>query len=181
MLVLSSSSSADVRTRSPLYVAAQEDEKFSVTLSGSVIGSTIKAWDASGTAVSLDSFSGGNAVFLSRPSIVRYVYSSADSGNVTAILASDEAKLLAVCSNGIFECKNDDYNQDVLEWLGVPFAEQPVGSLLGKAPQDPDSSDEKKDAKKFGSADVQASSSLYDIGLPNQAEECLNLNIWKRR
>ena len=80
MLVLSSSSSADVRTRSPLYVVAQEDEKFSVTLSGNVIGNTIKAWDASGTAVSLDSFSGGNAVFLSRPSIVRYVYSSDDSG-----------------------------------------------------------------------------------------------------
>ena len=68
MLILSSYSSTDVRTRSPLYVTAQDDEKFSVPLSGSVISSTIKAWDASG---SQDSFSGGNVVFLSRPSIVR--------------------------------------------------------------------------------------------------------------
>ena len=64
MLILSSSSSADVRTRSPLYVTAQDDGKFSVTLPGSVISSKIKAWDASGAAVSQDSFSSGNAVFL---------------------------------------------------------------------------------------------------------------------
>lgn len=182
LLVLPSYSSADIRTRSPLYVTPQEGEKFSVTLSGSVISSSIKAWDASGTVVSQDSFSGGEAVFLARPSVVRYVYTSEKSGDVTAILASDDAKLLAVCSNGIFEGKEDDdyYNQGVLEWLGVPFAEQPIGSLRWKAPQEPKPSDEKKDAKKFGPANIQESSPMYDIGLPNQAEECLNLNIWKR-
>ena len=108
MLMLPSSSSADIRTRSPLYVTAQEGGNFSVTLSGRVISDSIKAWDASGTVVSQDSFSGGKAVFLTRPSIVRYVYSSDESGDVTAILASDDAKLLAVCANGIFEGKVDD-------------------------------------------------------------------------
>ena len=181
LLILPSVSSADVRTRSPLYVTEQEGGKFSVTLSGNVISSTIKAWDASGTAVSRDSFSGGNAVFLSRPSIVRYVYSSSDNSEVTAILASDDAKLLAVCSNGIFEGRLEyGYSSNVLKWLGVPFAKQPVGSLRWKAPQDPTPSDEKKDAKAFGPANVQEPLPLYDAGLPNQAEECLNLNIWKR-
>ncbi|MBQ6971602.1 MAG: carboxylesterase family protein [Synergistaceae bacterium] len=183
ILALSSCSFADVRTLSPLAVSEDSSGKFTVILSGDFLPSTVKAWDASGDVISRDSLSGDAAVFTSRPSLVKYVYQSAESGDVTAILASDDAQYLAYCSNGLFVGKDDDLedNADVISWLGIPFAKSTAGTLRWKAPQDPESSDETKTAQGWGHSCVQGYSSSYENSISPQDEDCLNLNVWKRK
>lgn len=183
ILALSSCSFADVRTLSPLAVSEDSSGNFTVSLSGNFLPETVKAWDASGDVISRDSLSGDAAVFTSKPSLVKYVYQSAESGDVTAILASDDARYLAYCSNGLFVGKDDDLenHDDVISWLGIPFAKSTAGTLRWKAPQDPESSDETKAAQGWGHSCVQGYSSSYEDSISPQDEDCLNLNVWKHK
>ena len=69
----------------------------------------------------------------------------------------------------------------IKNWLGIPYAQPPVGKLRWQAPQPLQPSDKTFDAKKFGAAAVQVvdpteNASSYKI----QSEDCLTLNIWKR-
>lgn len=65
-------------------------------------------------------------------------------------------------------------NGDVNKWLGIPFAEPPVGELRFKAPVAiTKRSSALKDATKFGQACPQLDG---DLGAP-MSEDCLFLNV----
>ncbi len=71
--------------------------------------------------------------------------------------------------------------QGVKTWLGIPFAQPPVGKLRWQAPQPLKPTNKTFDAKKFGAAAVQSvdpteEASAYSV----QSEDCLTLNIWTR-
>ena len=74
----------------------------------------------------------------------------------------------------------------VKTWLGIPFAQPPVGKLRWQAPQPLQPSDKTFDAKKFGNDPIQASMKLGnlvdmpDTGNITQSEDCLTLNIFTR-
>ncbi|MBR4382068.1 MAG: carboxylesterase/lipase family protein, partial [Selenomonadaceae bacterium] len=67
----------------------------------------------------------------------------------------------------------------VKTWLGIPFAQPPVGKLRWRAPQKLQPSDKTFDAKKYGFKPVQ----FYDgegVSKMPESEDCLKLNLWKR-
>ena len=69
----------------------------------------------------------------------------------------------------------------VSTWLGIPYAQPPVGNLRWHAPEPLQPSDKTFDAKKFGAAAVQAVDPTEDANsYVVQSEDCLTLNIWKR-
>ncbi|MBR5912863.1 MAG: carboxylesterase/lipase family protein [Selenomonadaceae bacterium] len=73
----------------------------------------------------------------------------------------------------------------VKTWLGIPFAQSPVGNLRWQAPQPLKASDKTFDAKKFGNDPMQSSMKLGNLAdmLESQniqSEDCLTLNIWKK-
>ncbi|MBO4400827.1 MAG: carboxylesterase/lipase family protein [Selenomonadaceae bacterium] len=71
----------------------------------------------------------------------------------------------------------------VKTWLGIPFAQPPVGKLRWQAPQPLAPSNKTFDAKKYGNDPMQASMKLGNLvdGFPTtESEDCLTLNIWAR-
>ena len=68
----------------------------------------------------------------------------------------------------------------VKTWLGIPFAQPPVGKLRWQAPQPLKPSNKSFDAKKFGFKEIQISDPIADASEIPQSEDCLTLNIWKR-
>lgn len=65
-------------------------------------------------------------------------------------------------------------------WLGIPFAQPPVGKLRWSAPQPLKPSNKTFDAKKFGFTAMQAIDENEGASQNPQSEDCLTLNIWKR-
>ncbi|MEQ9809874.1 carboxylesterase family protein [Streptococcus jiangjianxini] len=74
-------------------------------------------------------------------------------------------------STGTLKGHKDEKNQ-VLEWLGVPYAQAPVGELRWKAPQPPKKWKEEFDATAKGDSFIQLSN-----GEITGTEESLNLDI----
>ena len=70
--------------------------------------------------------------------------------------------------------------QGVKTWLGIPFAQPPVGKLRWQASQPLKPSDKTFDAKKFGFAAMQSVDDRETASLNPQSEDCLTLNIWTR-
>ena len=71
--------------------------------------------------------------------------------------------------------------QGIKTWLGIPYAQPPVGKLRWQAPQPLTPSDKFFDAKNFGAAAVQFFDPTEDANsYKNQSEDCLTLNIWKK-
>ena len=71
----------------------------------------------------------------------------------------------------------------VKTWLGIPFAQPPVGKLRWQTPQPLQASDKTFDAKKYGNDPIQAQmklGNLVDNYPAPQSEDCLTLNIWKK-
>ena len=68
----------------------------------------------------------------------------------------------------------------VKTWLGIPFAQPPVGKLRWQAPQPLKPTNKTFDAKKFGFRAVQIDDGEEDSSTKPQSEDCLTLNIWTR-
>ncbi|MBR3498318.1 MAG: carboxylesterase/lipase family protein [Selenomonadaceae bacterium] len=72
----------------------------------------------------------------------------------------------------------------VRAWLGIPFAQQPVGKLRWRAPEPLSPSNKTFDAKKFGASPIQAAikvdNPVEDDDETPQGEDCLTLNIFTR-
>ena len=68
----------------------------------------------------------------------------------------------------------------VKTWLGIPFAQPPIGKLRWQAPQPLKPSNKTIDAKKFGFSAMQTVDENEDASLNPQSEDCLTLNIWTR-
>lgn len=65
-------------------------------------------------------------------------------------------------------------------WLGIPFAQLPVGKLRWRAPQMLKPSNKSFDAKKFGFTACQEVDENEVASVNPQSEDCLTLNIWTR-
>ncbi|CAN8026738.1 unnamed protein product [Ixodes persulcatus] len=63
----------------------------------------------------------------------------------------------------------------VFAFLGVPYAQRPVGPLRFKKPVPLDTSKGDKDATKLGPACVQ---NFYTVAYSINSEDCLHLNVW---
>lgn len=71
-------------------------------------------------------------------------------------------------------------------WLGIPFAQPPVGELRWKAPQPPTAWQGVREATSFGSHCVQLPSRFAGVaegpqGVPTGNEDCLYLNVYAPR
>jgi para-nitrobenzyl esterase len=65
---------------------------------------------------------------------------------------------------------------EVWEWLGIPFAQPPVGELRWRAPQPIDAWDGVREATSFGEVCPQLSGAKV-VG----DEDCLHINVWRPR
>jgi len=95
---------------------------------------------------------------------------SSDAGS-SAPLGTTAETTLGV-ANGVL------IDEGIVAFLGLPFAEPPVGDLRFKPPVAIDAWDSPVDASEFGPACPQPAESgtgtLYD----DQSEDCLTLNVW---
>ncbi|MBD3879110.1 MAG: carboxylesterase family protein [Quinella sp. 1Q5] len=66
----------------------------------------------------------------------------------------------------------------VKTWLGIPYAQPPVGKLRWQAPQPLKPSNKSFDAKKFGFTACQDIDKNEGASVNPQSEDCLTLNIW---
>ncbi|MDT0645795.1 carboxylesterase family protein [Zunongwangia sp. F260] len=72
-----------------------------------------------------------------------------------------------------------DAEKDLSIYLGVPFAQPPVGELRWKAPQELETWEGVKETANFGPSPVQAR--VFDDMIfrsNSQSEDCLYLNVW---
>ncbi len=79
---------------------------------------------------------------------------------------------------GTFNGFVDD--KGVKTWLGIPYAQPPVGKLRWQAPQPLKPSNKAFDAKKFGFTPMQDVDKTEDASQTPKSEDCLTLNIWRR-
>ena len=93
----------------------------------------------------------------------------------TPCIAADSTS--AVCENGTFVGVLSADN--VITWLGVPYAKPPVGSLRWKAPEAPEASTDTFDADTFSAMPIQVKGEARATGMMPQDEDCLYLNVWK--
>ena len=84
-------------------------------------------------------------------------------------------KLKIYCSNGCMVGRDDG---TVSAFLGVPYAEQPVGELRWKAPVPAADSDEEFDCGTFGNTALQYEWPTEPASSTPKGEDCLTLNIW---
>ena len=68
----------------------------------------------------------------------------------------------------------------VKTWLGIPYAQPPVGNLRWHAPENLLPSDKTFSAKKFGASPMQDKDETEAASMFKQSEDCLTLNIWTR-
>jgi len=73
-----------------------------------------------------------------------------------------------------------DSKYSVCAWLGIPYAQPPVGELRFRAPQPPQAHSGILEAKEFGPACIQEKS-FFSGGksIYGYSEDCLTLNIWR--
>ena len=92
------------------------------------------------------------------------------------VLAADDCT--AKTRYGTFKGFVDE--NGIKTWLGIPYAEPPVGKLRWQAPQPLKPSDKIVDAKKIGFAAMQVVDENEGASTNPQSEDCLTLNIWTR-
>ena len=68
----------------------------------------------------------------------------------------------------------------VKTWLGIPYAQPPVGKLRWQAPQPLKPTNKTFDAKKFGASAIQEDDKIELASQNVQSEDCLTINVWKR-
>ena len=114
--------------------------------------------------------------FIKKTSMAALAFAATASLPIDKVFAADDCavKTRYGTFNGFVD-KNG-----VKTWLGIPFAEPPVGKLRWQAPQKLKPTDKTFDAKKFGFAAMQTIDEYESASLNPQSEDCLTLNIWKR-
>lgn len=66
----------------------------------------------------------------------------------------------------------------VLAFLGIPYAQPPVGALRWRAPQPPGAWEGIRSAAEYGATCAQPRSAMLWFPLVNPGEDCLTLNVW---
>ena len=95
--------------------------------------------------------------------------STTDPGNQPAVTSAETSLGEA---NGVL---TDD---GVVAFLGLPFAQPPMGELRFKPPVPIDAWDSPIDASEFGPACAQPADAGTGTVYTNQSEDCLTLNVW---
>ncbi|MGO8946338.1 MAG: carboxylesterase/lipase family protein [Ktedonobacterales bacterium] len=89
-----------------------------------------------------------------------------------------ENDLVVSTSSGLFRGQVAD---GVASYLGIPYAEPPVGALRFRAPQRFRPTGDVVDASRFGAASIQTIPPFVTWIYPpqdQQSEDCLTLNVW---
>ena len=68
----------------------------------------------------------------------------------------------------------------VKTWLGIPYAQPPVGKLRWQDTQPLKPTNKTFDATKFSASAIQEDDELEQSSANLQSEDCLTLNIWKK-
>ena len=89
---------------------------------------------------------------------------------------SQKDSLKAECYNGTMLGQEED---GVISFLGVPYAQQPVGNLRWKAPAAAEASDEEIECYEFGHTACQYEWPTEPASYYEKGEDCLTLNVWK--
>lgn len=118
-------------------------------------------------AAALFAFCGGNSGYREAK-----LFDYAPNNEITG---SYDKALSAKCENGVFVGKKTG---DVIEFRGIPYAQQPVGSLRWKAPQEPLPSDKVFEAYHDGKSCLQVPDPYERASLYEQGEDCLSLNVF---
>jgi len=111
-------------------------------------------------------------------SIKKYIYIALP---LILILAScgqslPNDSLRTINQGEIIGIESDD---NTFAWLGIPFAEPPVGNLRWKAPIQPKKFDSRFEASKFSQVCFQAEGIMTgNSGGWTGSEDCLYLNVW---
>ncbi len=98
------------------------------------------------------------------------------AGMAMVSCANDTVSLQVKTKQGTLE----GFDQNgVKTFLGIPFAQAPVGELRWKAPQAPQKWDGVREAKTFGNDPMQPNI-FGDMSFrgPKRSEDCLYLNVW---
>jgi para-nitrobenzyl esterase len=66
----------------------------------------------------------------------------------------------------------------VFRFLGLPYAQPPVGDLRWRAPVPPEPWDGVREAVRFGPACPQVTRASADLRVQEQSEDCMYLNVW---
>lgn len=66
------------------------------------------------------------------------------------------------------------------KFLGLPYAQAPVGPLRWQAPQPPIAWTGVRNAKSYGPACPQTTGAVFNLQVDRQSEDCLYLNVWTR-
>ncbi|MBL3655935.1 carboxylesterase/lipase family protein [Fulvivirga sediminis] len=98
--------------------------------------------------------------------------------SIQSILAQKPHSVSLTIQNGKIEGFNDQ-KEHVDKFLGIPYAQPPVGDLRWKAPQPLEKWKGTKEVKKFGATPVQTDV-FGDIVFRSEemSEDCLYLNVW---
>ena len=80
------------------------------------------------------------------------------------------------CNNGMMVGQAEE---GIISFLGVPYAEAPVGELRWKAPVPAADSDEEIICDDFGYTALQYEWPTEPASYEEKSEDCLTLNIWK--
>ncbi|EKM61505.1 uncharacterized protein PHACADRAFT_248163 [Phanerochaete carnosa HHB-10118-sp] len=96
---------------------------------------------------------------------------------VAVATATPDASLVVKVSSGTFQGSTASSPNNTDQWLGIPFAQPPVGNLRFKSPVAlTKPSHSVQDASQFGNACPQVPSDT--LGAP-LGEDCLFLNVWR--
>ncbi len=98
------------------------------------------------------------------------------NGENKEIIGRYNSNLAVKTENGIFVAKK---NRKVHEFLGIPYAKPPIGSLRWRVPQKPDPSDRVWEAYYFGASPIQVDEQTISLKTHRQSEDCLTLNVWR--
>lgn len=96
------------------------------------------------------------------------------SGQAETFVSRWEGGLRVKTAYGAVRGKKDKDN--TIAWLGIPYAQPPIGELRWKAPQDPLPWKGTREAVKFGNRAVQR---RPVAGWIDGSEDCLYLNVWR--
>ena len=114
--------------------------------------------------------------FIKKTSMAALAFAATASLPIERVFAADDCAVKT--RYGMFNGFVDE--KGVKTWLGIPYAEPPVGKLRWQATQPLKPTNKTFDAKKFGASAVQEDDKLEVASQNVQSEDCLTLNIWKR-
>jgi para-nitrobenzyl esterase len=92
--------------------------------------------------------------------------------------AFDENPLQKKLDSGIIEGAISPHDEQVERYLGIPYAQPPIGSLRWKAPQKPIPWQGVLKTQKFSKKAIQPLDKPWNT-MDKLSEDCLYLNVWK--